>query len=145
GRLPDLRSGGRRPLRLRRAELHRRAEPVDRDHAGRRGAGAVPARPVAPARPAAAAGLEVPRRRGPARGPAGLRRRGQRRRPADPHRHRRRAGRAARGRAAFNAAWTVFLLPWAVLAGPLATAVYPTLSAADDQVYAGVLAATARS
>ena len=49
------------------------------------------------------------------------------------------------GLTAFNAAQTVFLLPWAVLAVPLATAVYPALSAADDETYAGVLAGTARS
>jgi putative peptidoglycan lipid II flippase len=49
----------------------------------------------------------------------------------------------------FNAAQTVFLLPWAVLAVPLATAVYPTLSAAasrhDDDAYRLALAGTARS
>jgi putative peptidoglycan lipid II flippase len=49
----------------------------------------------------------------------------------------------------FNAAQTVFLLPWAVLAVPLATAVFPRLSAAagrgDDQAYALALAGTARS
>ncbi|WP_307831642.1 murein biosynthesis integral membrane protein MurJ [Nucisporomicrobium flavum] len=49
---------------------------------------------------------------------------------------------------AYNAAQTVFLLPWAVLAVPLATAVYPRLAAAvargDDDAYAGSLAATAR-
>ncbi|GGQ86912.1 murein biosynthesis integral membrane protein MurJ [Couchioplanes azureus] len=49
----------------------------------------------------------------------------------------------------FNAAQTVFLLPWAVLAVPLATAVYPGLAAAasrgDEAGYAGSLARTARS
>ncbi|GAB2594663.1 membrane protein [Paractinoplanes abujensis] len=49
----------------------------------------------------------------------------------------------------YNAAQTVFLLPWAVLAVPLATAVYPTLSAAasagDEQVYGQALSASARS
>lgn len=49
----------------------------------------------------------------------------------------------------YNAAQTVFLLPWAVLAVPLATAVYPTLAAAaehgDDDGYARALSGTARS
>ena len=49
----------------------------------------------------------------------------------------------------FNAAQTVFLLPWAVLAVPLATAVYPALSAAasgrDEETYRRALAGTARS
>ncbi len=49
----------------------------------------------------------------------------------------------------FNAAQTVFLLPWAVLAVPLATAVYPTLAATgssgDEQGYRDALAGTARS
>jgi putative peptidoglycan lipid II flippase len=53
------------------------------------------------------------------------------------------------GLTAFNAAQTVFLLPWAVLAVPLATAVYPALSAAaatgDDDAYRAALAGTARS
>jgi putative peptidoglycan lipid II flippase len=53
------------------------------------------------------------------------------------------------GLTAFNAAQTVFLLPWAVLAVPLATAVYPTLSAAasrgDEPAYADALSGTARS
>ncbi|BCJ55838.1 hypothetical protein Asp14428_73130 [Actinoplanes sp. NBRC 14428] len=49
----------------------------------------------------------------------------------------------------YLAAQTVFLLPWAVLAVPLATAVYPRLSAAfargDEEDYAETLARTARS
>ena len=49
----------------------------------------------------------------------------------------------------FNAAQTVFLLPWAVLAVPLATAVYPTLAAAasrhDHDAYRLALSGTARS
>jgi putative peptidoglycan lipid II flippase len=49
----------------------------------------------------------------------------------------------------YTAAQTVFLLPWAVLAVPLATAVYPSLAAAasqrDEPAYAGALASTARS
>jgi putative peptidoglycan lipid II flippase len=49
----------------------------------------------------------------------------------------------------FNAAQTVFLLPWAVLAVPLATAVYPALAAAasrgDEDAYREALAPTARS
>ena len=49
------------------------------------------------------------------------------------------------GLAAYNAAQTVFLLPWAVLAVPLATAVYPTLSAADLPGYRAALAPVARS
>ena len=53
------------------------------------------------------------------------------------------------GLTAFNAAQTVFLLPWAVLAVPLATAVYPTLAATasrgDEPGYARALAGTARS
>jgi putative peptidoglycan lipid II flippase len=53
------------------------------------------------------------------------------------------------GLTSYTAAQTVFLLPWAVLAVPLATAVYPTLSAAasggDDDGYRGALAGTARS
>ncbi|MFI5937765.1 murein biosynthesis integral membrane protein MurJ [Actinoplanes sp. NPDC051494] len=50
---------------------------------------------------------------------------------------------------AYNAAQTVFLLPWAVLAVPLATAVYPRLSTAvsqgDEGAYAASLASTART
>jgi putative peptidoglycan lipid II flippase len=46
---------------------------------------------------------------------------------------------------AFNAAQTIFLVPWAVLAVPLATAVYPTLSAADVAGYRAALAPAARS
>lgn len=46
-------------------------------------------------------------------------------------------------------AQTLFLLPWAVLAVPLATAVYPSLSAAaasgDEQAYARSLSASART
>ncbi|MEV6490865.1 lipid II flippase MurJ, partial [Actinoplanes sp. NPDC051633] len=49
------------------------------------------------------------------------------------------------GLVAYNAAQTVFLLPWAVLAVPLATAVYPTLSAADLDGYRAALAPAARS
>jgi putative peptidoglycan lipid II flippase len=49
----------------------------------------------------------------------------------------------------YNAAQTVFLLPWAVLAVPLATAAYPALATAaarrDEPAYAGALAGTARS
>jgi putative peptidoglycan lipid II flippase len=49
----------------------------------------------------------------------------------------------------YNAAQTVFLLPWAVLAVPLATAVYPTLSTAvaqrSEQTYRASLSATART
>jgi putative peptidoglycan lipid II flippase len=49
----------------------------------------------------------------------------------------------------YTAAQTVFLLPWAVLAVPLATAVYPSLAAAasrrDEPAYAAALAPTARS
>jgi putative peptidoglycan lipid II flippase len=45
----------------------------------------------------------------------------------------------------YNAAQTVFLLPWAVLAVPLATAVYPTLAAAKDGDYQASLSFTARS
>ncbi|MBL7261542.1 murein biosynthesis integral membrane protein MurJ [Paractinoplanes lichenicola] len=49
----------------------------------------------------------------------------------------------------YNAAQTVFLLPWAVLAVPVATAVYPSLSAAasrgDDEAYRQALSGTARS
>ncbi|BCY13523.1 murein biosynthesis integral membrane protein MurJ [Actinoplanes sp. L3-i22] len=51
--------------------------------------------------------------------------------------------------ARYNGAQTVFLLPWAVLAVPLATAVYPRLADAavrrDEDAYAGALAGTARS
>ena len=49
------------------------------------------------------------------------------------------------GLVAYSAAQTVFLLPWAVLAVPLATAVYPTLSAADLDGYRAALAPAARS
>ncbi|RZU48882.1 putative peptidoglycan lipid II flippase [Krasilnikovia cinnamomea] len=49
----------------------------------------------------------------------------------------------------YNAAQTMFLLPWAVLAVPLATAVYPGLATAaargDETGYADALARTARS
>ncbi len=49
----------------------------------------------------------------------------------------------------YSTAQTVFLLPWAVLAVPLATAVYPTLVAAvarcDSSEYADALAGTVRS
>jgi putative peptidoglycan lipid II flippase len=49
----------------------------------------------------------------------------------------------------YTAAQTVFLLPWAVLAVPLATAAYPALAAAasrhDEPAYADALAGTARS
>ena len=49
----------------------------------------------------------------------------------------------------FTVAQTVFLLPWAVLAVPLATAVYPTLAGAaaraDEAEYSRALAGTARS
>ncbi|WP_063746844.1 murein biosynthesis integral membrane protein MurJ [Catenuloplanes japonicus] len=45
----------------------------------------------------------------------------------------------------FNLAQTVFLLPWAVLAVPLATAAYPGLTTADDDGYRTLLAPTARS
>lgn len=49
----------------------------------------------------------------------------------------------------FNAAQTVYLLPWAVLAVPLATAVYPALATAfsrgDEPGYRDALATTARS
>ncbi|AEV87231.1 virulence factor MviN [Actinoplanes sp. SE50] len=51
--------------------------------------------------------------------------------------------------ARYNGAQTVFLLPWAVLAVPLATAVYPRLADAvvrrDEDAYAVSLAGTARS
>jgi putative peptidoglycan lipid II flippase len=56
---------------------------------------------------------------------------------------------AKNGLTLYNAAQTVFLLPWAVLAVPLATAVYPSLSAAaargDEEAYGRALSATARS
>jgi putative peptidoglycan lipid II flippase len=49
----------------------------------------------------------------------------------------------------YNAAQTVFLLPWAVLAVPLATAVYPTLAAAasrgDEDAYRTALSGAART
>lgn len=48
----------------------------------------------------------------------------------------------------FNLAQTFYLLPWAVLAVPLATAAYPTLAAAsaggDEQTYRDTLSATLR-
>ncbi|WP_092383451.1 murein biosynthesis integral membrane protein MurJ [Micromonospora phaseoli] len=48
----------------------------------------------------------------------------------------------------FNLAQTFYLLPWAVLAVPLATAAYPTLAAAavgaDERTYRDVLSGTAR-
>ncbi|MCW2143924.1 murein biosynthesis integral membrane protein MurJ [Actinoplanes cyaneus] len=51
--------------------------------------------------------------------------------------------------ARYTGAQTVFLLPWAVLAVPLATAVYPRLADAvvrrDERAYAGALSGTARS
>ncbi|MBB2943134.1 putative peptidoglycan lipid II flippase [Actinoplanes lutulentus] len=51
--------------------------------------------------------------------------------------------------ARYNGAQTVFLLPWAVLAVPLATAVYPRLSDAaargDEDAYASALSGTAKS
>ncbi|GIE33861.1 membrane protein [Actinoplanes italicus] len=56
---------------------------------------------------------------------------------------------AAREMAHYTGAQTVFLLPWAVLAVPLATAVYPRLAAAfsggDEAGYASALSGTARS
>jgi putative peptidoglycan lipid II flippase len=56
---------------------------------------------------------------------------------------------AGAGLTVYYAAQTVFLLPWAVLAVPLATAVYPTLAAAaasgDEARYGKALAGTARS
>ena len=56
---------------------------------------------------------------------------------------------ARNGLTLYYVAQTVFLLPWAVLAVPLATAAYPSLAAAadrgDEQVSRGVLSATARS
>lgn len=56
---------------------------------------------------------------------------------------------AARQMAPYSGAQTLFLLPWAVLAVPLATAVYPRLSAAaaegDETGYAAALSTTARS
>ncbi|GIF00949.1 membrane protein [Paractinoplanes rishiriensis] len=49
----------------------------------------------------------------------------------------------------YNAAQTVFLLPWAVLAVPLATAAYPTLAAAasqgDEETYRSALSGAART
>ncbi|MBB5873218.1 putative peptidoglycan lipid II flippase [Allocatelliglobosispora scoriae] len=49
----------------------------------------------------------------------------------------------------FNVAQTVYLLPWAILAVPLATAAYPTLALAvvggDEAGYRSTLARTARS
>jgi putative peptidoglycan lipid II flippase len=56
---------------------------------------------------------------------------------------------AAREMAHYTGAQTVFLLPWAVLAVPLATAVYPRLAASfsggDEAGYAAALSGTARS
>lgn len=56
---------------------------------------------------------------------------------------------AARQMGHYTGAQTVFLLPWAVLAVPLATAVYPRLSAAveagDEAGYATALGGAARS
>lgn len=56
---------------------------------------------------------------------------------------------AGGGLTLYNSAQTVFLLPWAVLAVPLATAVYPRLSAAaehgDEGTYRETLASTART
>jgi putative peptidoglycan lipid II flippase len=56
---------------------------------------------------------------------------------------------AAGQMAPYSGAQTLFLLPWAVLAVPLATAVYPRLSAAvsggDEPGYAAALSGTARS
>jgi putative peptidoglycan lipid II flippase len=56
---------------------------------------------------------------------------------------------AAQQMAPYSGAQTLFLLPWAVLAVPLATAVYPRLSAAvsagDESGYATALSGTARS
>ena len=70
-----------------------RADPVGRHHARRRGADAVPGHPGAPAGAAAAAGVPVPGRRGPAAVAARLGRRGHRRRPAGDARRGDRAGR----------------------------------------------------
>jgi putative peptidoglycan lipid II flippase len=56
---------------------------------------------------------------------------------------------ATGGLTVYNTAQTVFLLPWAVLAVPLATAVYPRLSAAaehgDEESYRTALSASART
>ncbi|MBG0567620.1 virulence factor MviN [Actinoplanes sp. NEAU-A11] len=56
---------------------------------------------------------------------------------------------ASGGLTLYNAAQTVFLLPWAVLAVPLATAVYPRLSSAaehgDEDSYREALASSART
>ncbi|BBH63413.1 membrane protein [Actinoplanes sp. OR16] len=56
---------------------------------------------------------------------------------------------AAGGLTIYNTAQTVFLLPWAVLAVPLATAVYPRLSAAaehgDEEGYRAALSSSART
>jgi putative peptidoglycan lipid II flippase len=53
------------------------------------------------------------------------------------------------GLTVYTAAQTVFLLPWAVLAVPLATAVYPSLAAAvsrgDEDAYRAALSGTARA
>ncbi|WP_250033520.1 murein biosynthesis integral membrane protein MurJ [Paractinoplanes maris] len=56
---------------------------------------------------------------------------------------------ASGGLVLYNTAQTVFLLPWAVLAVPVATAVFPSLSAAashrDEPAYRAALSGTARS
>ncbi|MEV6348485.1 lipid II flippase MurJ [Actinoplanes sp. NPDC051851] len=56
---------------------------------------------------------------------------------------------ASDGLTVFSTAQTVFLLPWAVLAVPLATAVYPRLSASagqgDEEGFGAALAGTART
>ncbi|MEV4352039.1 lipid II flippase MurJ, partial [Actinoplanes sp. NPDC049596] len=56
---------------------------------------------------------------------------------------------AGGGLTLYNAAQTVFLLPWAVLAVPVATAVYPSLAAAastgDEEGYRRSLSGAARS
>ncbi|MCY1137958.1 MATE family efflux transporter [Actinoplanes sp. Pm04-4] len=56
---------------------------------------------------------------------------------------------AGGGLALYNTAQTVFLLPWAVLAVPVATAVYPSLSAAashgDEAAYRKALSTSTRS
>jgi putative peptidoglycan lipid II flippase len=56
---------------------------------------------------------------------------------------------ASAGFTDYTAAQTVFLLPWAVLAVPLATAIYPRLSAAaardDEDAFGAALSGTART
>jgi putative peptidoglycan lipid II flippase len=56
---------------------------------------------------------------------------------------------ATGGLTIYNTAQTVFLLPWAVLAVPIATAVYPRLSAAaehgDEEGYRSALSGSART